>query len=154
MNWLKMASLLLSCAFLMTGTAAAQEIYGPPDQPPVSIVPDDWGEQKERARKRDNFRKVLPALVAVTAFDIADIVTTHECVKSVYCHEGNGIYGRSPSLGTILAIKGAEIAGTWLIAWKVSERSPLAANVFLGVRGVITADAVFANVRILRRAGN
>lgn len=142
---------IAALAAAMSSPAIAQEVYGPPDEEEaVFVAPVESAEEARQRIKRENWRRVRPLAFAVMAIDVADIITTHKCSKSPRCHEGNSLYGsRNPSLGTILAIKGAEMAATWIIAREVSEREPVAGFTFLGVRAVVTGSTVMSNIKIL-----
>ena len=146
-----MPRLLLAALLLaLTVPAAAQSPYGPPGERIETVTAAGAAQAQDSLQRRENWGRVRPAAIAVLLIDAADIVTTHACAKSPRCHEGNRIYGsRNPSLGTILAIKGAQMAATWLIAREASERSPAAGFTFLGARAIGTGTAVLANLNIL-----
>lgn len=142
LNRLAFAGLFALCAT----PVAAQEAYGPPDEPVIAAPADP-----KAARARENWNDVKPALIAWQAIQVLDMVTTIQCGRSPHCYESNapGLYGRKPKAERVIPIKLAVMAAGYLITRETSKHSKAAAFTFLVTSGVPTALMVKGNIRIL-----
>lgn len=162
-------------ALCLCPVAAAQEVYGPPDELAVAAVPEPESilpaaiydgaiEQAaatpedeprrhiaaKRERRAKNRRAMIPGIVISNVLDVADIVTTHRCSRRPNCEEFNSLYGSdNPSLKTILALKGAEMAFSTVFALLVGGHEPAMGYAFLSAKGIVTGKNVVGNIRLV-----
>ena len=86
--------------------------------------------------------------IAFQVLNAADFASTEYCMRRGTCHEGNPLFGKSPSTGRLLAIKASEGIVHYALARWMAERDPHGARIFeyvsIGVQGaVVTANLRF-----------
>lgn len=80
---------------------------------------------------------------ALTAANIADAASTIAALKQPGTREGNPLLGDHPSVGKVLAVKGATTAAQLLVLTKLGKKHPKVANgIAKGLSAVVGAVAV------------
>lgn len=112
-------SMLLALAL----SSAEPEVYGP-----VEVL-ETTPPSKEEV-ERDNIRKAMPYIIASDVAAVLDVASTEVCLQvNPDCYETNSsIYGRRPSLGRLLLIRGGVQVGFHFLMREIAKKNPEAAK--------------------------
>lgn len=132
-------------ALALVATPVAAETYGPND-PLATAARTTTDQPRERvfaAVRRDATRRE----VAFQVLNLVDAVQTADCLRRDVCREGNPLYGRNPSTGKLLAVKGALGVLHWVAFSHLRKTDPYAARRFATWSVVLQGGVVVANAR-------
>lgn len=142
--------IIIAAALAALATPAHADTYGPTipaDMPKrFTVFTDETVDQaveRYRAVKRDATRREIVFQV----LNVIDTAQTIDCLHRDVCTEGNPLFGKRPSPGKLIAIKGGIGILHWIIFNHVRERDPYAARRMATWSVAIQGGIVAANAR-------
>lgn len=87
--------------------------------------------------------------IAYQALNVADFITTEDCLQRGTCHEANPLLGSHPSTARLAAFKLAVGAGHYVLMRQIYHSNPRAARTFEIVSIVMQGGVVGANLRFV-----
>lgn len=106
-------------------------VQGPPAPDPLAndiAWANGQTAMRRRQVEREAWRKIVPYEIAWQLLNALDAAQTIDCSNKPTCSEANPLFGKRPSTGTVLGIKGAMAIGHFFLMRHIAHRNWKAAR--------------------------